>query len=38
MSSKTKSVFMQMHDGERTGEVLSNYGLFKLFYLNVKNQ
>lgn len=30
---KTKSVFMQMHDGERTGEGSFNMGLQKLFYL-----
>ncbi|MDD4592810.1 MAG: hypothetical protein PHG06_20650 [Parabacteroides sp.] len=31
--SKKKSVFMQMHDGERSGEGSFNVGLQKLFYL-----
>jgi hypothetical protein len=30
---KKKSVFMQMHDGERPGEGSFNVGLQKLFYL-----
>lgn len=30
--NKGKSVFMQMHDGERTGEGSFNVGLKELFY------
>lgn len=33
MNSKQKSVFMQMHDGERSGEGSFNVGLQKLFYM-----
>jgi hypothetical protein len=32
-SNKKQSVFMQMHNGTRTGEGSFNQGLKKLFYL-----
>ena len=33
METKQQSVFMQMHNGTRTGEGSFNKGLQKLFYL-----
>lgn len=33
METKRQSVFMQMHNGTRTGEGSFNVGLQKLFYL-----